>query len=237
MIRAVFFDFYGTLAGWQPAPERVQHEACAAEGLDVPEAALARAYRTANDYMDAENARKHIATRSPVERDAFFTEYERRLLEAAGAAVPPEQAARIWERVAKAPKAIGLYPETLPALEALRSVGLTLGVISNMDIGLSDTLARLGIAPYLSASVSSGEVGISKPHVRIFEAALRKAGVGRREALHVGDGYDSDIVGARNAGIAALLLVRDGHLPPGGVPAVASLLDVLPYLRANELVP
>ena len=49
-----------------------------------------------------------------------------------------------------------------------------------------------------------------KPHPPIFEAALRKAGVHPSEAVHVGDQYNSDVVGARGVGIKPVLIDRDG---------------------------
>ena len=63
MIEAVFLDFFGTLVKWAPDAEEMQRESAAAEGLAVDPAAVARAYPTANAYMNAENARTRIAGR------------------------------------------------------------------------------------------------------------------------------------------------------------------------------
>ena len=78
MIEAVFLDFFGTLVKWAPDAEEMQCAAAAAEGLAVERAAIARAYPTANAYMNAENARARIAARSSEDRARFFAEYERR---------------------------------------------------------------------------------------------------------------------------------------------------------------
>jgi putative hydrolase of the HAD superfamily len=51
-------------------------------------------------------------------------------------------------------------------------------------------------------------VGVAKPDRRLFEAALELAGVSAAEALHVGDSYEEDVVGARAAGIEPVLLRR-----------------------------
>lgn len=232
MIRAVFFDFYGTLAGWEPAAADIQRRSAAAEGLDVDPVAIDRAYPTANALLDRENAIRRIAERTPEERDAFFAEYERTLLEAAGYDVTPEQAAAIWTHVRSMPKDVAAYPDALPALEALATTGVIIGVVSNMGRDLPDYLERTGLAAFVTVPVSSEEVGFAKPHPLVFETALRKAGVSAKEALHVGDSYDSDALGAMHVGLHALYLQRDeGAKPPAGVTTIRTLMDVAGHVE------
>jgi FMN phosphatase YigB (HAD superfamily) len=50
--------------------------------------------------------------------------------------------------------------------------------------------------------------------------------VGPADALHVGDSLAEDVAGARAAGIAALLLVRDGTPAPAGVETIRSLREL-----------
>ena len=85
MIRAVFFDFYGTLANWAPSAEGIQQAAAVVDGIALDQPAITLAYITANSYFDTENALQPIRQRSKEEVAAFFAEYERRLLTAAGA--------------------------------------------------------------------------------------------------------------------------------------------------------
>ena len=237
MIRAVFFDFYGTLVKWHPAAEEIQRGAAAAEGLAVDPAAIDDAYVTANRFMDAENAKRAVAGRTTEERDAFFTEYELLLLRTAGYDATPELAGRIWGRVRATPKEFSLYDDVLPSLSDLKEAGLTLGVISNMGSELGAMLAQLTLTDYASVWVSSAEVGANKPHVKIFKAALSKADVGAEEAMHVGDSYESDVRGALNAGIQPLLVWRQrGRRPPGDYASVRTLKEVLPHLREHHEV-
>lgn len=58
-----------------------------------------------------------------------------------------------------------------------------------------------GLMPYFDGIVLSDEVGHNKPHPRIFEAALELAQTNKEDAIMLGDSWDADIVGARNAGI------------------------------------
>ncbi len=234
MIEAVVLDFYGTLVKWAPDAEEMQRDAAAAEGLAVDPAAIARAYPTANAYMNAENARTHIAKRASGERARFFTEYERRLLAAAGYDVEPELAARIWTRMEATQKELAPFDDALPALRALREAGLTLGVVSNMGRELGTVLDHLGLAQHLDTWMSSEEAGVAKPHAAIFHAALERAGVPAERALFVGDSYESDVLGAQDVGMRAALLLRDtGAAAPAGCAVVRTLGDVLDYARST----
>ena len=54
---------------------------------------------------------------------------------------------------------------------------------------------------YFKAVILSDVVGVLKPDKRIFEYALKIAGVSPHEAIMIGDDWEADIVGAMNAGI------------------------------------
>jgi FMN phosphatase YigB (HAD superfamily) len=74
-------------------------------------------------------------------------------------------------------------------------------------------------------------VGSDKPHPPIFHTALKRAGVPPSEALHVGDQYRIDVVGAQGVGIQALLLDREDFYPQiSDCPHIRSLSQVADYL-------
>lgn len=117
------------------------------------------------------------------------------------------------------------YPDVLPALGVLRERGLRLVVVSNWDCSLPEWLDRAGIGELVDGSVSSAVVGEAKPAPAVFEAGLRLAGCDAAEALFVGDSLDNDVLGARAAGLRAVLVERAGD-PPPGIEAVRSLGDL-----------
>jgi putative hydrolase of the HAD superfamily len=119
------------------------------------------------------------------------------------------------------------FPEVPAALRALRSAGARLVVVSNWDISLGDALRATGLAELVDGAVSSAQAGSAKPHPGIFERALRLAGTAPPEAVHVGDSLEHDVSGARAAGIAAVLLARDGAPAPPCVPVIRSLDELL----------
>ncbi|NDC37801.1 MAG: hypothetical protein EBZ48_07080 [Proteobacteria bacterium] len=70
-----------------------------------------------------------------------------------------------------------------------------------------DLLNSLGIERYFRTVCALAEFGYRKPSRRIFEYVLEREGVRRDMAVHIGDSYDDDVVGARDAGIDAV------HIP------------------------
>jgi HAD superfamily hydrolase (TIGR01509 family) len=94
------------------------------------------------------------------------------------------------------------------ALGRLRNAGLRLGVVSNSDGRVEQALDAAGLREYFDVVLDSALVGVEKPDPRIFHAALDALGVAPEEALYVGDLYEVDILGARAAGMDAVLLVK-----------------------------
>ncbi len=128
------------------------------------------------------------------------------------------------------------YPDVVPALKRLRDRGVRLVVLSNWDISLYDALASAGLAQLIDGVVCSAEHGQAKPAPGIFAAALELAGLPADQAIHVGDSYTEDVLGARAAGIEPVLLARaagDGGLigaqtatPTAEVRTIASLTEL-----------
>lgn len=69
-------------------------------------------------------------------------------------------------------------------------------------------LTRCGIRPYFTHIILSDEAGYLKPHSGIFQYALEQCRAEPEDCLMIGDDYDSDITGARNAGIDQVYLTK-----------------------------
>ena len=124
------------------------------------------------------------------------------------------------------PEAWRLYPETRATLDALRARGYRLGVISNFDARLFGLLDGLGIADRFDPIIASSRAGAAKPDPAIFRHALTKCGASAEQAVHVGDTYELDVLGARAAGVAAILIDRVGRATPPDCPTVRRLDEV-----------
>lgn len=126
-----------------------------------------------------------------------------------------------------------LFPDALPALGRLRSQGIRLGIISNWEPWLPRLLDRLGLAQWFEAVFASGLLDLHKPAPEIFRHAVRAMEVAPAQAVHIGDSLRSDYLGARQAGLHAVLLDRHGLHADDAVVRITSL-DALPDLLTGE---
>jgi 2-haloacid dehalogenase len=97
-----------------------------------------------------------------------------------------------------------LYDGALTMLESLHDRVRVALVTNGVGSTQRARVKRLGLTPFLDATVISGEFGSAKPGRAIFDEALRLLGSDDRDAtLMVGDSLSSDVEGANNAGVAA----------------------------------
>jgi putative hydrolase of the HAD superfamily len=239
VLRAVLFDWGDTLMEFAYDPVLIEAghqaglEALGRDGLPDVE-------RT------AEHFREHYEPLFWVAGTVEEIEYPglvRRLLLDFGVEVSDDELARFLEAEHAAwEPARRLAAHTHALLEALRSRGLKLGLVSNaFDPGwlLHRDLERMGLGERLDFAVFSSEVGKRKPHPAIFDRALEALGVAPGDALFVGDRLYEDIRGAAEAGmrtVQALWFRADEH-PEGAEPDFQAftqmdVLNVVERLRA-----
>jgi HAD superfamily hydrolase (TIGR01549 family) len=93
------------------------------------------------------------------------------------------------------------------ALEQFHRSGVPTGVVSNSSFGqdvLRYELAKHGLADRLKFIVVSAEYAVRKPSVLLFETAAAKLGVPCKDIWFVGDRLDTDVAGAKAAGMQAV---------------------------------
>lgn len=122
-----------------------------------------------------------------------------------------------------------IYPDVIPALEALRASVPVLGIVSNWGWHLPELCAALGLDRHFDFIVSSARVGAAKPNGRIFRRALEMCSCEPARALHVGDSLVADVRGAEAVGISGVLLDRSGSSNGVGC-LVVHELTALPLL-------
>ena len=126
--------------------------------------------------------------------------------------------------------------EVRAALDGLKS-RYRMSVISNANGTVRAKLERVGLAPYFERILDSHEVGIEKPDPRIFRRALEETGAQAEGSLYVGDLYYVDVIGARAAGMQAVLLDPagvHGDKPVPTVPGLAALPAALEVFEAGS---
>ncbi|WP_124727612.1 HAD family hydrolase [Staphylospora marina] len=199
MIRAVFFDAGHTLIrSYGVSKEDLLRHACR---LFAPKLA-------ARPLAWSEGARAmelHFQQTRLQGKKASFTDNLRIGLKAAGI---PDTEAKAWAlsiTARKLPKKLRPEPGAIWLLQRLKRAGLNVAVVSNWDGSLERALEKLRMHRWIDAVVDSGKTGVRKPDPRIFHVACRKLRIRPDEAVHVGDIYAADILGARVAGIRGVL--------------------------------
>ncbi len=115
-----------------------------------------------------------------------------------------------------------------------------LAIVSNHTTAVQlRKIEKLGLTPYFSAVITSEEVGVEKPHARIFEAALTAVGVDGTNALMVGDDFEADIKGAQAAGLRTIMSTEfaSSSSSTAGADAVVDSLGDVPGVVAGLLNP
>ena len=212
-IKAVFFDIYGTLAGFDPPREDIQMRAAEKFGFVLTKDGIDSGYHIADQFLTRQNSNKPVRTLNADERRAFFSKYEQLVLKGAGHSVELDVAEKVWKEVSKQQYRLTLFPDVIGGLSRLRERDLIVAVISNMNQTGELLCEDMNLTGYVDFAVTSGETGFEKPDSRIFQMALSKAGVLAGEAVFIGDQLDSDIRGAQNAGMHPILMDRYGGHP------------------------
>jgi HAD superfamily hydrolase (TIGR01509 family) len=123
-----------------------------------------------------------------------------------------------------------ILPGTREALDRIRATYAT-AVISNADGRIDAVLRRCGICDCFACITDSGHVGLEKPHPAIFAAALKEMNADPADSLYVGDVYSVDYVGARNAGMQAVLFDVSGAYKGRELPRVETLGELELWLK------
>ncbi len=225
----VFLDVGGTLIYPEPSVADIFHRVLAARGHILDREAIARFLRTPESIVT-------LIRPFPAGREGeFFNEVNARVIEHLGV----ESDDAMLESIhAEFEKGVSWrpYPEVTEILERLRGAGYRLGVISNASHSLPSTLQKIGLAEHFDTITYSFDVGAEKPDVRIFRRAVAQANTTEERSIHVGDSFEADYLGARRAGLHAILVCREGE-PPAPCPSIRSLeglTDLLGTRRSHR---
>ena len=102
-----------------------------------------------------------------------------------------------------------LYEGSLEVVDKLRDIGVRTGIISNWDVRLSGILREMDIDKHFDDIFISCDVGYEKPDERIFKHALTTIGVQPENAVHMGDSFKEDVMGALKSGITPIFVKRN----------------------------
>ena len=225
--RTVFLDAGGVLItpNWQRASG-----ALARRGVTVSPDALAAAEPFVKQELDVAPT-----VQSTNDRQRGYVYFDRILLRA-GIALSEATDAAMEELVAFNDRDGAwdvVTPGAVASLRRLRAASCRIVVVSNSNGRVRQILQRVGLERWVDLVIDSHEEGVEKPDGRIFEIALERSKADRGSTIHCGDIYHVDVVGARAAGLPAVLLDAAGLYAGADCPRVASLPEFVNRLLAR----
>jgi len=213
VIRAVFFDFDGTLYDRDAAIIRIaelQFEKFGDQFLHVDQ----------STFVESVVALDHHGHGRPMG-------FHQRLTEQLGFPARIADELEAYFR-SEYPRCCRIEEDTLTTLKTLRSQGLKLGIVTNgPTVWQSTKIDALRLSPFFDTIVISGSEGVEKPDPRIFALALERCGVVAAESMFVGDHPVADIEGAKNAGLIPVWAKKDYWEVPADVARIDRISEVL----------
>ena len=143
---------------------------------------------------------------------------------------PPDMLGALYHDLEIELASLCLFDDTLPALKALRTMGIKTALCSNLVQPYTPPAQAL-LGNMVDVEVWSHEVGAIKTNPAIYQHVITKLGVPAAHILMVGDTVDADYTGPRLAGMQARHLARKGTSPVAE--HITSLLDILPLIQAR----
>lgn len=211
----VLLDYGGTLveeAGFDPRAGNawlMQQASRIKSGVTL-EAVLERAQRVANEVADRRDKFGIEAPWASLTRlihDYFGTEFR---------LSTPELERGFWDAsVTTLP-----IPGAREALDMLASSGVTMAVLSNASFSadvIRHDLAKHGLAEHLAFVMVTADYVVRKPSALLLEVAAARLGIDATDIWVVGDRLDTDVAGARAAGMKSVWL-RMPNAPPSALP-------------------
>jgi putative hydrolase of the HAD superfamily len=215
---AILLDAGGVLVhpNWPMIAERMPQLRLAPAAMEVAE------HRAIAALDDAEVI---AATDDAARLDRFL----RSVLAAGGAPADRiDEGISVIREINREGRLWSLVPADVPeTLERLHALGYGLAVVSNANGTVRERLRLLGLGRFFPIVVDSHEEKIEKPDPRVFLPALRALGVSADRALYVGDLFHIDVLGARAAGIDAVLLDRYDLRARVDAPRIRTLAELV----------
>ncbi len=223
-LEAVIFDAGNTLIYMPRQPEEILQELCARLGSPVDLEAARGACHQSEDYY----VRHYLGYTG--DQGEFWHRYHAEALRYLGIEDPTGDRAAYLSHGFGRTGVWQPYPEAAEVCRQLKARGLRLGVVSNGSITVEDLLSQVGLLSFFEVVIASQSLAIQKPDPRIFQTALRRLGVDAGRALYVGDLYEVDVLGARGAGLNAVLIDRQGGNGDLDCPVIRSLKELIPLV-------
>lgn len=209
----IFFDLGDTLVRAHPSWAEIYLIVCREFGLSIQRADLDRAFMQAME--DGAWAFEGPFEATEEAAWARIREFDSGVLASLGHRDLPEAFFRRLAEAFAARESWFIFPDVVPALDAIEVAGIRRAVISNWTWSAPELLHDLELASRFETVAISARVGYQKPARGIFDHALQATGVRPERVIHIGDSYRADVQGAQAVGIQPVLIDRAQMDDPG----------------------
>lgn len=226
-LETLFLDAGGVLVfpNWNRVSETLRRH-----GVDVDADALWAAEPYAKRVIDEGT---HVESTTDAQRAWLYMDL---VFERAGIQ-PSEAVNRAVEELAAYHAEHNLWEhvgdDVVPALERMRAAVPKLVVVSNANGVLHRLFDRIGLTRFFDVICDSCVEKVEKPDPRYFQLALERSGSRAESTVMVGDLYHVDVVGARNAGLGAILLDPAGLYADADCERVSTLRALADVVEAR----
>jgi HAD superfamily hydrolase (TIGR01549 family) len=237
-IRTIFFDAGFTLLRASPSIIEICQDVCRQLGLHLHTSQLAKQLPEAEAYLlETVKANRRVwASEQDIRSiwSGYYTALLRPFIEEDNDALLERCAQEIINEFGQHTR-WELFPDVLPTLQELQGKGFTLGIISDWGIDLAPIIYGLDLPRYFDCLIISAITRYAKPEPGLYESALQRAEAIADYAIHIGDSYIHDVLGARAVGITPILIDRPGKLRPEDVDCllIHDLREVLDLLEIS----
>jgi REG-2-like HAD superfamily hydrolase len=230
----VFFDAGETIIHPLPSFLELFSSICSDYQIEIDLRRRPKITRGLMSGVEERQRRGYTFTNDSEESRSFWLDFYSSMVREFGYSEEDNQLPQHLYRTFSDPTNYGAYHDVQQTLEELKGLGLRLGLISNFEGWLEGLLKDLGLHSYFEVMVISGQEEYEKPHPRIFELALERADIPAHRALHVGDSPISDLEGAQNVGMRAIIIDRWGRFPHLDAHRIIDLREIPPLLKGDE---
>lgn len=136
---------------------------------------------------------------------------------------------------------IYLLDDIRQTLDVCQNNGILMGLITNGPAEHQwKKIHQLRLNNWIKEEhmIVSGEVGLAKPQLEIFELAEKRMGLVKEETYYIGDSFQNDVVGAKKANWQAVWINRRQHQKPRGNLTYDYLVDgthsLLQFIQSLE---
>ncbi len=216
MKKVIIFDFWGTIVeiGVHPSPIR---QIKSMLNIDIPFSSYIIKFEEVfmkQPYQNLFEAFTEVCK-------TFHIEPKKELL---------EELVGLWNKNKLLAKP---FPETVEVLEELKNGGYKIVLLSNTDcFSIEEILEKYDLTKYFDAIILSYNVRMLKSNPRIFQRVMEEVGATKEEMVMVGDSIESDIIGAKKAGVDALLVDRTATRDYN--PRINNLKEIKEFLKNEQ---